>query len=394
MRKRVCIRALVRTEALVIYAVLWVSLMTVYFQIKIIPKYYVALEREMWLRNLKPNEDNQNVGIYNNTAGNESDPINTVPSGSDVMKWFIHGPTMTPLRQKSRIHPHLKSYDVQKEVCHRGAVHLLIYIQSSPQNGYQRDAIRNTWGGVHNFKEIYVERIFLVAETDDKQVNESVEKERQKNDDIILCHFIDNYRNLSLKAITLLDFVNNRCSNAKYILKTDDDIFVNIYLLIEKFIPQIVKKPKSVVCHGKYGHPIVTDPNSKWYMPSDILPKADKGILPTFCTGYAVLFTIDLVPMLLNASFTSPFVQVDDVYMFGFLLKRIADVNFIDAIDSFTLNQELGLAEYQDAKKPLEHCVLSAWEKGTQEKLWERTIDKLSAVGKNIVNPGQLPYEY
>ncbi|XP_060078841.1 beta-1,3-galactosyltransferase 1-like [Ylistrum balloti] len=385
------LRTLIKLEACVLYVVLWLCLMTVHFQSWIIPKHYHTPESDIALQNYKPRGESENSGHHSNKTAAQ---IYTGPSNSDVMKWFIHGPKLVQLPQKSRKHPHLMSYDVQKEVCHRGAVHLLIYIHSAPQNGYKRDEIRNTWAGVHNFKEIYVERVFLVGETDDKQVIENVENERKQQDDIILCHFKDSFRNMSLKAIALLDFVNNRCTQAKYILKTDDDIFVDMYALIEKIIPQIMKKPKSIVCERKYNHSIVTDRNSKWYIPPDLLTVTDKGKLPTFCTGYAVLFTSDLVPLLLNASYETPLVQVDDVYMFGFLLKRVPGVNVIDSVNSFTLNQELGMTEYQDRTKPIEHFVVSASEKGTQEKLWQNAIDKVSLFGKEIMNHNLLPYEY
>ncbi|XP_033743807.1 beta-1,3-galactosyltransferase 1-like [Pecten maximus] len=389
-----CIRTLIKVEALILYGLLWICLMTVHFQLNFIPKHYLKQTQELAQEDFEQRRDNRDNDNHDNNATKKVGQVYTGPSSAEVMKWFIHGPKLVQLPLQSRKHPHLVSYDVQKEVCHRGAVHLLIYIQSVPQNTHYRDEIRNTWGGVHNFKEIYVERVFLVAETEDKRIMESLEKERKEHDDIIICHFKDTFKNLSLKAITLLDFVNNRCTQAKYILKVDDDIFVNVYSLVEKFVPLLMKKPKSIVCQCKYNHKLVLDRNSKWYIPPEVLSESDKGILPTFCSGYVVLFTSDLVPMLLDASYTVPLVPVDDVYVFGFLLKKVADVNFIDGSDSFTLNQELGMDEYQNKTKPIQHCVVSVSEKATHETLWENTIDKISPFGREIMNKNLLPYEY
>ncbi|XP_069130773.1 beta-1,3-galactosyltransferase 1-like [Argopecten irradians] len=392
MEVRPCIRTLIKLEAFLLYVVLWICLMTVHFQSIFIPKHYLDQKHQMEIKTLESTDQRNSTNHDNERTKNSS---YTGLSNTEFMGWFINQPKFIPLSGQHRKHPHLVSYDVQKEVCHRGSVHLLIYIHSAPENVDKRNDIRNTWGGVHNFKSLYVERVFLIGETTDKHLTEAVERERKDNDDIIRCHFIDTVRNLSLKALALLDFVNNRCQQAKYILKVDDDIFVNIYSLIEKFIPQIMKKPKSVVCQGKYKHKLVSDRNSKWYIPPEMLLDSDKGILPTFCSGYLVLFSSDLVPLLLNASYTSPLVPVDDVYLFGFLLKAVGtSVNFVDGSESFTLNQEQGMSEYQDKKRPLEHCVVTAPDKGMHEILWGNTLDKITPFGKEIMNQKLLPFEY
>lgn len=385
-------RMAIRTELLLVYAIMWVCMMTVFFETQIIPKYYIAIEHEMDLgKRSEPNDQ----GITTNKSANVPS-VYKGPSHSEVLQWFSGSPGMVRLTNTSRKHPHLKSYEVQKEVCHRGAVHLLIYIQSAAQNHIKRNIIRETWGGVHNFKTMYVERVFLIAETDDTIVAGMVEDERKKNDDIILCHFKDSFKSLSLKAITFLDFVNNRCSHAKYILKADDDVFVNLYSLIEKYVPQMVNQTKTVVCQTRENSKAISDQNSNWFVPVEVLPVGSKGMLPKFCTGYAVLFSSDLIPLLLNESFTFPLVEVDDVYLFGLLMGKIKGVNFIDSSDTFTLDRKAGLTDYMAVNQPVKYVVVNAWEAGNgqQEQLFDAMLSKLSPFGKEIVNNNLLPFVY
>jgi len=44
--------------------------------------------------------------------------------------------------------------------------------------------------------------------------------------------FQDTYRNLTYKGVAALRWISRYCSHARYVLKTDDDIFVNAFNLL------------------------------------------------------------------------------------------------------------------------------------------------------------------
>lgn len=56
--------------------------------------------------------------------------------------------------------------------------------------------------------------------------------EADKYGDIIQEKFHDTYNNLTIKVGMLLKWTNNHCNGTKYIMKTDDDMFVNIRNLL------------------------------------------------------------------------------------------------------------------------------------------------------------------
>ena len=58
-------------------------------------------------------------------------------------------------------------------------------------------------------------------------MQKSVTTEAEDNNDIVLEDFHDTYLNLTLKTTFLLKWVTSRCSNAKFVFKVDDDVFVN-----------------------------------------------------------------------------------------------------------------------------------------------------------------------
>lgn len=52
--------------------------------------------------------------------------------------------------------------------------------------------------------------------------------ESMKYGDVIVENFIDMYYNLTLKSIMLLKWVKFNCPTARYIMKVDDDVYLNV----------------------------------------------------------------------------------------------------------------------------------------------------------------------
>ncbi|KAJ8298250.1 hypothetical protein KUTeg_024781 [Tegillarca granosa] len=184
-----------------------------------------------------------------------------------------------------------------------------------------------------------------------------------------------------MKSILAVQWINDYCSQAKYIVKADDDIFLNIFAAIEYLVSQIYEKDYAIMCHLKEADtsPIMRDPKSKWYVPKEVFE--GRKHYPRFCSGYAVIFTANLVPFLYKASFDAPYFAVDDAYLFGLLLGKVPDVNYISIQDYMTLNQNSALEEYEGTG-PLVHVASAAWEEGAMAKFWAKTLSKLTSWAK------------
>lgn len=88
--------------------------------------------------------------------------------------------------------------------------------------------------------------------------------ESKQYDDIIQERFIDSYNNLTLKSIAMLKIATNYCLNTtKYLLKIDDDIFLNMPLFIEMLLE---RNNSSNLLLGKLicGARPIKDSSSKW----------------------------------------------------------------------------------------------------------------------------------
>ena len=61
------------------------------------------------------------------------------------------------------------------------------------------------------------------------QYYSKVKEERDKYNDIVQGNFHDSYRNLTYKNMFGLLWVSNFCEQAEFVIKTDDDMYVDLY---------------------------------------------------------------------------------------------------------------------------------------------------------------------
>lgn len=73
---------------------------------------------------------------------------------------------------------------------------------------------------------------FVLGATNIQSIEDSLEAESYMYSDIIRGRFIDSYNNLTLKTISSLEWVDTYCPRAAYVLKTDDDMFINVLRLM------------------------------------------------------------------------------------------------------------------------------------------------------------------
>ena len=78
--------------------------------------------------------------------------------------------------------------------------------------------------------------MFYTGSTLDENIQRSLEEESQEYGDLVQGDFLDNYYNLSYKAIMGNLWVAEFCSQAEFLVKTDDDMFVDMYEVKTCFI--------------------------------------------------------------------------------------------------------------------------------------------------------------
>ncbi|XP_041356771.1 beta-1,3-galactosyltransferase 1-like [Gigantopelta aegis] len=324
----------------------------------------------------------QRILFINGTTSNltfSTTTVSTIQTDQKIRHLFDNRLTAVGYKSTKR-HPYLRNLLISSiDVCREKSVDLLIYFFSAWTNCEKRRLLRETWASVNTFHNLTIRTVFFLGKPNSASDQKKIRIEAAAYGDIVQGDFIDSFKNKSMKALTCLKWINDYCIHAKYVIKADDSIFVNIFKVVEHILPMLSSKHTTVACHFKKKGTsvIVRDQKSIWFVSNDVFP--GQKHFPDFCTGYAVIFTSDVIPKLYEASFRAPFIPIDDVYIFGVLPQFFKSLQYIDIKQNCTLNKEVALKQYQHSTSEITYVVANAWEDGNMHAYWLAAISKLSS---------------
>ena len=194
---------------------------------------------------------------------------------------------------------------------------LVIIIMSAPTHLEARMAIRQTWGHFGQRSDISI--LFMLGATMDSKVETILRKEQKTYNDVIRGKFLDSYSNLTLKTISTLEWVDNYCSKVKFLLKTDDDMFINVPRLQAFTIKHA--RDKNVISGrlAKKWKPI-RNKKSKYFVSQAQFKHA---VFPDFTTGPAYLLSSDIVRKLYDAALDQTYLKLEDVFVTGIVADKL-----------------------------------------------------------------------
>lgn len=195
---------------------------------------------------------------------------------------------------------------------------LLVPIHTSPTNIAKRNMIRETWGQKRDNMTI----IFLIGSVRNETVMESIRKENEMYGDIVQGNFIDDYRNMTYKHVMAFKYAIYHCPQAKYILKTDDDIFVNTPRMMDfiKYDLSADGVSNLLFCTPYINARAMRSFRSKWRISYQEYPEK---YYPRYCAGWALLYSPDLVYGLYEKAQKHKYLWIDDVLITGILMKEL-----------------------------------------------------------------------
>ncbi|XP_060074615.1 beta-1,3-galactosyltransferase 1-like [Ylistrum balloti] len=211
----------------------------------------------------------------------------------------------------------------EDDACSKGGeeVFLFIAVSVSSSGFKQRSVIRNTWGSiVHNNNKVKL--LFFLGNPNDTKIQRAILNESEHYHDIVQDNFMDSYRNLTLKSIFILKWTSKFCVNTSYVLKADDDMFINVPYLIN-YLNSTEKRNAVIGQRIALSKPI-RNKTSKWYTSEKMY--RDK-YYPYYTSGTSYVISGDILTKLYQSTFTEPFFWLEDVYITGLCRKRIkADI--------------------------------------------------------------------
>lgn len=188
---------------------------------------------------------------------------------------------------------------------------LLILVHSAPLNYRKRITIRDTWG--NGQKDSRSVLIFLIGSVNDTQLQSTIEIENSSYGDMVQGNVYDAYRNLTYKHVMGLKWFVYHCPDAQYILKTDDDVFVNTPMLFN-YLEAMNNNPGLLWCKEVKGERVKRTYRSKWRVS---FKEYNAKYYKNHCPGFSILYSPDVAFQLYNEAQQMPYFWIDDVHLTG-----------------------------------------------------------------------------
>lgn len=216
--------------------------------------------------------------------------------------------------------------------CENSKVMLLVLVHSHAFNFDKRQAIRETWG----LNNKIVKTIFMIASIEYQIIQKRLNEENNTYGDLVQGSFVENYRNLTYKHLMVFKYAIYHCPQAKYILKTDDDVFVNMPLMVYFLQMDFFSYGGSkIFACSLMKDSIAIRTQSKWKVTFEEYPDQ---LYPTHCSGFAILYSSDVVFQLYKKAQHTKYFWIDDVHITGVVAQKL-NLTHLD-IEQLVLNQK------------------------------------------------------
>ncbi|XP_053138363.1 beta-1,3-galactosyltransferase 9 [Hemicordylus capensis] len=177
------------------------------------------------------------------------------------------------------------------EACSREEIFLLVLVFSSPENSSRRDTIRETWANLTHIRGYRTLVLFALGKPSSEATQLEVIKEWQKHRDLVEGVLLDSPENQTLKTTMVVEWTITFCPRARFILKADEEMFVNLPSLVE-YLLSLRTHPEDIYL-GRVVHQEMPnrEPGSRGFVP---LQKYPEKFYPDYCSATAFVISQDV----------------------------------------------------------------------------------------------------
>lgn len=269
-----------------------------------------------------------------------------------------------------------------KKICSKQkTLSFVVLVHTSTENFMRRSSIRETWANSMLFNNHSMKIVFLLGKPSRDSTQTLIEHEQKMYKDLVQGDFIDSYHNLTHKGVLGLRWVSEYCSQAKFIVKVDDDVFVNVFKLLEQMDSEMHNKSRHIWCPTR---PKGTSPiqrgSGKWKVDDNEFKNMTHYNV-SYCNGFFVVLSGDIIKELFEASKRTRFFWIDDVYLFGLLPDKIGNVTH-QSLPNLNLNEKDAINCFESKEKPCNMLVANAHSDGVMDKLWFGVLEQYKTLAK------------
>ena len=199
--------------------------------------------------------------------------------------------------------------------------YLLVVVCSALANDEERQAIRESWA---RDQAANVKVVFLVGKlkNESSPVMTEVQHEAEEHGDVLQEDFIDSYANLTVKSVMMLKWFTQNCKDTPYLLKTDDDMYINLKNLYDMVTKN--KNPYLMAGSSICGAKPIRDPSNKWHSPVYMF---DGKVYPNYLSGTAYLLSGSVAQLLYKTALLVPAFHLEDIYLTGILRSKFNELS-------------------------------------------------------------------
>lgn len=267
---------------------------------------------------------------------------------------------------------------------------LVIAFKSSASNFHRRNLMREIW--LIGAQWLYT---IFVAKSSDVETMARLEKESEEHQDMVMVNFDEHYYNLTLKSVSILNYMVAECPNS-WVLVSDDDVIVDMRKIMtirqqaikSKDINAVYCKIKTKMIMTKRTDYRYCDlsrthtskyiqildsrnPRSKWYIPESV----ERTQLPDFAVGALYMMSPEAIKILARvamSSKTQPKIWLEDTYVTGYV-RVAAGMAYRDV---FKLHCFSKMADTLRAIKKGDFVVCNLGENSkTYHDVWQAMLD-------------------
>ncbi|XP_005113008.1 lactosylceramide 1,3-N-acetyl-beta-D-glucosaminyltransferase-like [Aplysia californica] len=237
----------------------------------------------------------------------------------DISEVTTLHPSLREFLARPVINPHPFTYLLTPErTCEAGHVTFLFSVPSAPSNFQRRRKVRRS--SLATFAKNpgnNASLLFFLGSPPghSKRANNTraqIYKEARNYQDMVLENFPDIYRNIRLKAVSMLKWTSTYCHTALYVIRTDDDVGVDVMNLVQAIRHVGRGRDNFILGHVVENSKLIRRESSKYFISRE---EYAEDTWPKFALGGVLGYPVKTVRLLYEASLRVKAVWLEDVYI-------------------------------------------------------------------------------
>ncbi|KAK0068018.1 beta-1 3-galactosyltransferase 1 [Biomphalaria pfeifferi] len=220
--------------------------------------------------------------------------------------------------------------------CAHGDIDFLFVVPSAPHFFERRESARRR--DLYRFTKDMRNKaklLFFLGKPqfgpDFQEIQSQIDKEVETYGDIIQENFEDVYKNIRLKAVSMLKWTSTYCRAARFVIRTDDDIRFDIGNSLAALQSKSLSYTDFILGERKDNGSPMRKVSHKWYVSPKEYPQEN---YPPYAYGALLGYPISTVALLYQAALRVEPIWMEDVYLTGICAPKVGvpilrDDNFV-----------------------------------------------------------------